>query len=98
VASFINEHLDAMSGVEKKTVAEYRRYLTRDIEPVLGPIPLSTLGRVDITKWVNKMRDDGASGKTIQNKVGFLSGCLNVAVRDGLVLPTRQSVSGCPAP
>lgn len=67
----------------KKTMAEYRRYLTRDIEPVLGHIPLSTLSRIDIGKWVNKLRADGASGKTISNKLGFLSGCLNLAVKAG---------------
>jgi integrase len=50
---------------------------------VLGHIPLSTLSRTDISKWVNKLRADGASGKTISNKVGFLSGCLNVAVKAG---------------
>jgi hypothetical protein len=34
VRSFIDGHLDALSGVERKTLAEYRRYLTRDIDPV----------------------------------------------------------------
>ncbi|GAH53451.1 unnamed protein product, partial [marine sediment metagenome] len=56
VASFIDGHLDVLSGVEKKTIAEYRRYLTRDIEQTLGHIPLSTLSRTDISRWVNKMR------------------------------------------
>ncbi|MGV0066263.1 tyrosine-type recombinase/integrase [Mycobacterium colombiense] len=86
VGEFLGAHIEALSGVEKKTLAEYRRYLTRDIEPVLGPVPLSTLTRTDISRWVNKLRDDGASGKTIQNKTGFLSGCLNAAVREGLIL------------
>ncbi|OBB80294.1 hypothetical protein A5760_19600 [Mycobacterium colombiense] len=83
VKSYVNEHLSTLSGVEKKTVTEYRRYLTRDVEPMLGHIPLSTLSRTDISKWVNKLRADGASGKTIQNKLGFLSGCLNLAVKAG---------------
>jgi integrase len=85
VKNFIDRHLDALSGVEKKTVAEYRRYLTRDIEPTLGHIPLSTLSRTDISRWVNKLCEAGSSGKTIQNKLGFLSGCLNVAVKEGLM-------------
>jgi hypothetical protein len=33
LAAWIGEHIDALSRVEKKTIAEYRRYLTRDIEP-----------------------------------------------------------------
>ena len=85
VASFIAQQIQALSGVEKKTLGEYQRYLHRDIGPVLGHIPLSTLARPDISRWVNAMRDAGASGKTVQNKVGFLSGCLNAAVREGLV-------------
>ncbi|MFA1704932.1 tyrosine-type recombinase/integrase [Mycobacterium intracellulare] len=90
VQSYITEHLEALSGVEKKTIAEYRRYLARDIVPVLGHIPLSTLSRADVSKWVNKMRADGASGKTIANKLGFLSGVLNLAVKAG-------EISGNPA-
>jgi hypothetical protein len=43
VESFVAEHISAMSGVEKKTVAEYERYLNRDIVPLLGHLPLSTL-------------------------------------------------------
>jgi hypothetical protein len=78
VKSFTDEHIAALSGVERKTIAEYRRYLTRDIEPVIGHIPLAALCRTDISRWVNKMLEAGASGKTIQNKVGFLSGCLNL--------------------
>lgn len=85
VGEFLNTHIDTLSGIEKKTLAEYRRYVTRDIEPELGPVPLATLSRTDISQWVNKLRDDGASGKTCSNKVGFLSGCLNAAVREGLI-------------
>lgn len=69
--------------MERKTLAEYRRYLSGDIAPTLGDIPLAALRRSDISGWVNTMREAGASGKTIQNKMGFLSGCLNAAVPEG---------------
>ena len=85
VGDFVSGHIESLSGLEQKTLVEYRRYLTRDIEPTLGPIPLTALTRTDVSRWVNKMRAEGASGKTIQNKVGFLSGCLNAAVQDGLI-------------
>ena len=52
IASFVAGHIAAMSGVEKKTVAEYERYLTRDIEPLLGHLPLSTLSRTDVSRSV----------------------------------------------
>jgi hypothetical protein len=63
---YLSEHLDALSGVEKKTLAQYRLYLTRDIEPVLGHIPLSTLSRTDLSKWVNRLLiSGGKSAKSI---------------------------------
>lgn len=83
VGSFIDKHITALSGVEKKTRSEYRRYLTRDINPTLGNVPLSALRRTDVSSWVNTLRETGNSGKTIGNKLGFLSGCLNAAVADG---------------
>lgn len=83
VAAWIDRHIGNLSGIERKTLAEYRRYLTRDITPTLGQVPLASLRRSDISAWVNQLRDAGASGKTIQNKMGFLSGCLNAAVREG---------------
>jgi len=83
VGVWIDRHITALSGAERKTITEYRRYLTRDILPTLGDVPLTALRRSDISTWVNTLRDAGASGKTIQNKMGFLSGCLNAAVREG---------------
>ncbi|OBK30668.1 hypothetical protein A5634_15370 [Mycobacterium asiaticum] len=45
VGRWIDRHIDSFSGFERKTRAECRRYLTRDIEPVLGNIPLAALSR-----------------------------------------------------
>jgi integrase len=83
VAEFLDRHIKGLSGVEKKTVSEYSRYLTRDIEPVLGAIPLAKLTREDVALWVTAMFEDGAAGGTIQNKHGFLSGALKRAAQDG---------------
>jgi integrase len=85
VAEFLDRHIKGLSGVEKKTVSEYSRYLTRDIEPVLGAIPLAKLTREDIALWVTAMFEEGAAGGTIQNKHGFLSGALKRAVEEGHV-------------
>ncbi|MGN7780199.1 tyrosine-type recombinase/integrase [Mycolicibacterium sp. 22603] len=83
VAEFLERHIASLTGVEKKTVGEYRRYLRNDIGPALGAIPLKKLTRDDVAGWVNGMEEDGASGKTIQNKHGFLSGALSRAVEAG---------------
>jgi integrase len=83
VEEFLQRHIDGLSGVEKKTVAEYKRYTDRDIAPALGAIPLGKLTRDDVAGWVNDMREAGAAGGTIENKHGFLSGALKRAVEDG---------------
>jgi hypothetical protein len=83
VAEYLDRHIGSLTGVEKKTVAEYKRYAESDIGPTLGTIPLSKLTREDVAVWVNTMRDAGAAGGTIQNKHGFLSGALRRAVKDG---------------
>lgn len=83
VAEYLERHINSLTGVEKKTVVEYRRYLRNDISPALGSIPLKKLTRDDVATWVNGMAEGGASGKTIQNKHGFLSGALTRAVELG---------------
>ncbi len=83
VAEWLDRYIGSRSGVEKKTITEYKRYAERDLGPALGAIPLSALTRDDVAEWVNDMQDEGAAGGTIQNKHGFLSGALKVAVKDG---------------
>lgn len=83
VAEWLDRYIASRSGVEQKTITEYKRYAKRDIGPALGAIPLTKLTREDVAEWVNDMQDDGAAGATIQNKHGFLSGALRVAVKDG---------------
>lgn len=83
VAEWLDRHIGSLSGVEKKTISEYKRYAESDVGPALGAIPLVKLTREDIAAWVNAMRDAGAAGGTIQNKHGFLSGALKRAVEDG---------------
>lgn len=83
VAEYLDRHIAGLSGVEKKTIIEYRRYAKNDIGPALGAIPLSKLTRADVAAWVNAMTDAGAARGTIANKTGLLSGALKRAVEDG---------------
>jgi integrase len=83
VAGWLDRHIGSLTGVEKKTISEYKRYAIRDIGPALGAIPLSKLTRDDVSDWVNAMYESGAAGGTIENKHGFLSGALKRAVEDG---------------
>jgi len=79
VAEWLIRHVDHLTGVEQKTIDDYRRYIRRDLGE-LAAIPLPALTEEDIARWVQNMEDDGASAKTIKNKHGFLSGALSAAV------------------
>lgn len=83
VSQYLERHIASLSGVERKTITEYSRYLRNDIGPAFGVLPLSKLSRADVAAWVNTMHADGAKAGTMQNKHGFLSGALKQAVKDG---------------
>jgi integrase len=83
VSEWLDRYIGNLTGVEKKTITEYKRYADRDIGTTLGPVPLSKLTRNDVTGWVNAMQDAGASGKTISNKHGLLSAALKQAAEAG---------------
>lgn len=83
VSEFLTQHIDGLSGVERKTLTEYRRYVRNDIGPAFGALPLGKLARADVAAWVNAMAAAGAKAGTMQNKHGFLSGALKQAVKDG---------------
>lgn len=85
VAEYLIRHIASLSGVERKTITEYNRYLTNDIGPAFGVLPLSALTRADVAAWVTAMAESGARTGTMQNKHGFLSGALRQAVKDGLL-------------
>ena len=82
VGEWIEHHIEHLTGLKKSTLYDYRSYLKNDIGPALGELSLKSLTRDDIAKWVNRMAENGSSGKTIANKHGFLSSALNAAVPD----------------
>ncbi|MGV0991095.1 MAG: tyrosine-type recombinase/integrase [Mycobacterium sp.] len=86
VAAWVQRYIDSRTGVVKSTLYDYRAYLANDIKPVLGDIPLGVLSREDVAGWVQGLADTGSSGKTIQNKHGFLSAALNAAVVAGAMV------------
>lgn len=78
VTEWLYTHIDNLTGVQPATLARYRTYVTRDIDPVFGCMPVSAVTETTIARWVQQL---GGSGKTISNKHGFLSGAFNAAVR-----------------
>lgn len=83
VAEWVNHHIDHLSGVEKRTQAEYRGVVKNNLAGDIGGLPLSNLTRDDISRWLDNLLAAGASGKTIANKHGLLSAALNSAVAAG---------------
>ena len=85
VEEWISHYIDHLTGIQPDTITKYRAYLRNDIAPVLGGIPVTTLNRDHVAKWVNTMYepdDDGTrvSAKTVANKHGFLAAALGAAV------------------
>ena len=99
VGEWIEHDIDHLTGLTKSTLYDYRSYLKNDIDEALGDLPLTSLSRDDIARWMQELSEKVASGKTIANKHGFLSSALNAAVRAGRIpsnpaagqrLPTSQ--------
>jgi integrase len=101
VTDYLTEYIDSLTGVQPATQNRYRAYLSRDITPAFGSLPLTAVAEDTIGRWVQKLAEprtvttivDGAeitktitpSAKTIQNKHGFISGAFKAAVRKGLM-------------
>ncbi|WP_082894913.1 tyrosine-type recombinase/integrase [Rhodococcoides kroppenstedtii] len=84
ITTWCDAYITGLTGVEEATRNRYRAYVTRDLATI-GATPLFAVDEQLIAGWVNTMQADGASGKTIANKHGFLAGALKVAVRRGLL-------------
>lgn len=80
VAEWLQHYIEHLTGLKKSTLYDYNSYLKNDIGPALGVLPLQSLTRDDVARWVNSMAAKGSSGKTIANKHGFLSAALSAAV------------------
>lgn len=97
VAEWVEHYIDHLSGVDKRTVADYRSYLRRDIGPAIGAIPLTELASDDVAEWINAMTEAGSAGKTIANKHGaLLSPALTAAVKAGKIAVNPAAGVGIP--
>lgn len=83
VNEWIDTYIDHLTGIEEATRSRYRRYLEVDIDPAMGALPITAVTEHTIAQFVHGLTDAGASGKTVKNKHGFLSGAFGGAVRAG---------------
>lgn len=94
VTEYLDQYISALTGVQPATIARYRSYLSRDIAPHFGDLPLSAVNEATIGRWVAGLAQqeikDGEgtktpSRKTMQNKHAFLSAAFKQAVKRGLL-------------
>lgn len=90
-ANFAETYIRGLTGLSDAQRDRYRAYMRNDFKDYLGDLPLEALCASSAEKnsivqdWVNDEESDGAAGKTIANKHGFLSAMLKVAVRRRLM-------------
>ena len=52
VTAWLTTHIDNLTGVQPATLARYRTYVARDIDPVFGSMPVSAVTETTIARWV----------------------------------------------
>jgi integrase len=71
--------------VHARTAAHYERQLRLHVLPVLGPVPLRDLRRVQVRHALEALREEGLAKRTVQHVQTALTLCLEGAIQDGLV-------------
>lgn len=110
VEQLLIDHIDALSGVEARTISTYRALAAHHITPHLGRLPATDLTRGHVAKWVNTLAEAPTSRtgrpprpKTIRNAHALLSAALATAVENGILprnpakgvrLPARDTKTG----
>lgn len=82
---YLETYIATKSGIEPRTIQHYRAFMRLHIGPALGHLPLDGVSKTTVAGWINQMRDDGASAKSIKNRHGFLSAMMQNAVDDGVI-------------
>ncbi|MBN7385442.1 tyrosine-type recombinase/integrase [Mycobacteroides abscessus] len=98
VAEMHSEWTSAQGHIARKTKNTRAAAWRVHVEPRWGRVPLASVRKTEIGKWVAKMKDDGIGVATIENAYHVLSMTLGTAVdekriatnpADGVKLPKR---------
>ena len=60
VTEWLQHYIEHLTGLKKSTLYDYNSYLRNDIGPALGALPLQSLTREDVARWVNSMAAKGS--------------------------------------
>lgn len=85
VTEYAEKYIAAKSGLEKRTLEDYRTYMRLHIGPILGHLPIDAVEHGAVASWINIVAGNGSASKTIKNWHGFLSAMFQNAVDDGLI-------------
>lgn len=83
VAEMVEEHIEGLTDVERRTKHDYRRDARRHIIPALGTVKVGKLTRRNVREWVNQLHESGCAPKSIANYHGLLSAAMVTAMEDG---------------
>lgn len=83
---------------EASTYAGYERVVRLHLLPEFGKRKLADLRPDDISKWLDTMRNKGASARSVQERHALLRAALNHAQRWGLVARNVAALVPAPTP
>lgn len=87
VSEYADTYIASKSGVEGKTLDDYRMFMRLSIGPAFGDLPITAITPENVAAWVNTQAhdpDSPKSAKTIKNRHGFLSAMMQHAVDRGI--------------
>ncbi|GAA3749864.1 hypothetical protein GCM10022379_18140 [Micromonospora maritima] len=82
LAEWFEEWLGAITRVTPGTRATYQQQFRDHVSSTLGSMPLSQITALDVGKWVNRRKTEGAKNTTITRDFSLLQQCLDGAVRE----------------
>lgn len=85
VETYAHTYIESLSGVEGKTVEDYRTFMRLHISPIFGILPIDAVTPDTISRWVRSQQDKNASSKSIANRHGFMSAMFQSAVKNRLI-------------
>jgi len=78
-------YISHLTGVTNGTKSTYNRYLKNHFTEI-GQVEITKITANTVSAWLNDLADKGLAGKSIANIHAFLSGALEVAARDEIIL------------